>query len=126
MQSHPSMSELVEAVKLFIDETAAPGLTGHGKFHARVASNVLAIVLRELEQANAAETAEASGLMNLLGTEDNSVDTLRRDLCDRISSGTVSKDTPGLIEHLKTTAIAQLKIDQPRYSGLKSTTEITE
>ena len=125
MQTHPSMSELVEAVKLFIDETAAPGLTGHDKFHARVASNVLAIVLRELEQGNAAETAETSGLINLLGKED-SVGSLRRHLCEEISSGDTTKDTPGLLEHLKTTAIAQLKIDQPNYSGLKPITETDE
>ena len=46
----PSMRELVDAVREFLETRAMPELKGHTAFHARVAANALAIVARELEQ----------------------------------------------------------------------------
>jgi hypothetical protein len=121
MHDAPSPSELVAAVKSFIDDAAAPQLTGHAAFHARVASNVLATLMRELEQRPAAEAAEAQGLRSLLDAPDNSdLATMNRDLCARIRDGQFDYATPGLFKHLKTTTISQLAIDQPNYSGLKA------
>lgn len=122
MHDQPSVPELLEAVKSFIDETAAPNLKGHAAFHARVASNALATVLRELEQRPGAEAQERAGLTDLLDAEDNhqSTDQLNRELSAHIRSGKMTVDTPGLIEHLKRTTMAQVEIDQPRYSGLKT------
>lgn len=120
MHDAPSPSELIAAVKTFIDEAAAPQLTGHAAFHARVASNVLATLLRELEQRPAAEHAEAGRLRKILGAAtDATVRDMNRDLCERIRDGRMDAETPGLFEHLKTTTIDQLSIDQPNYSGLK-------
>ena len=59
MHDAPSAKELIEAVKSFIDKTAMVQLTGHAAFHARVASNALATVLRELEQRPEAEARRA-------------------------------------------------------------------
>jgi len=119
MHDAPSTAELVEAVKRFIDDTASPQLTGHAAFHARVASNVLATILRELEQRPRAEQEEKTRLLALLNVEpDTPLDTLKRDLCERIRKGDMDLSTTGLLEHLKTTTIAQLSVDQPRYSGL--------
>ena len=119
MHDAPSTAELVEAVKRFIDEAAAPQLTGHAAFHARVASNVLATVLRELEQRPAAETEEKARLVALLDADQGAtLETLNRDLCEHIRSGAMDLSTAGLLDHLKTTTIAQLSIDQPQYSGL--------
>ena len=121
MHDAPSPSELIAAVKSFIDDTAAPQLTGHAAFHARVASNVLATLLRELEQRPAAETDEAARLRAILQAgPDASAEAMNRDLCARIRSGEMDAATPGLFAHLKTTTIAQLSIDQPNYSGLKA------
>jgi hypothetical protein len=119
MHDAPSTAELVEAVKRFVDDTAAPQLTGHAAFHARVASNVLATILRELEQRPAAEAEEKARLIDLLDADPGtSLDTLNRILCERIQDGSMNLSTDGLLEHLKTTTIAQLSVDQPRYSGL--------
>ncbi|MEZ5984541.1 MAG: DUF6285 domain-containing protein [Hyphomonas sp.] len=119
MHDAPSTAELVEAVKRFIDDTASPQLTGHASFHARVASNVLATILRELEQRPQAEQEEKTRLLALLNAEpDTPLDTLNRELCERIRKGDMDLSTTGLLEHLKTTTIAQLSVDQPRYSGL--------
>ncbi|MEM6411904.1 MAG: DUF6285 domain-containing protein [Pseudomonadota bacterium] len=120
MHKHPSLAELVDAVKAFVDDTAAPNLTGHAAFHARVASNVLATIQRELYQGPTAEEDEKARLLLLTkATETESLDTLNRSLCRSIRVGEMTPATPGLIDHLKSTAIAQLNIDQPRYSGAR-------
>lgn len=127
MHTHPSLGELVEAVKHFVDNAAVPGLTGIGKFHARIASNVLATVLRELEQsedANATETKRLAALLEASTGESSA--TLNRRLCEEIAAGAIGPKTPGLLVHLKSTAIAQLSIDQPNYSGLKTALEASE
>lgn len=119
MHDAPSTAELVESVKRFIEETAAPQLSGHAAFHARVASNVLATVLRELAERPDAEAGERSRLVALLDADETAtLDTLNRDLCEQIRSGAMDLSTPGLLDHLKTTTIAQLSVDQPKYSGL--------
>lgn len=121
MHDQPSVLELVSAVKSFIDETAGPQLTGHAAFHARVASNALATVLRDLEQRPDAEAQERQGLVDLLGaSEDQTTADLNRSLSERIQAGDITIDTPGLLDHLKRTVMAQVEIDQPRYSGLKA------
>jgi hypothetical protein len=120
MHDAPSARELIEAVKAFIDQTAAPQLTGHAAFHARVASNALATVLRELEIRPAAEAAEVTRLQALLASTQNDPDLLNRQLCAQIQAGRVDLTTPGLLIHLKSTTIAQLSVDQPGYSGLRT------
>ena len=119
MHDAPSQSEMIAAVKSFIDQTALPSLKGHAAFHARVASNVLATVLRELEHRPAAESCERQRLVALLNADDTApVDRLNRDLCEKLRNGELDLSSPGLLSHLKTTTIDQLSIDQPGYSGL--------
>lgn len=120
MHDGPSAKELIEAVKAFIDKSAAPQLTGHAAFHARVASNALATVLRELEIRPAAEAAEKLRLEALLGTTGASANELNQKLCEAIRNGSMDLSTNGLLPHLKSTTIDQLSVDQPGYSGLKS------
>ena len=120
MHDQPSVVELVSAVKCFIDGTAGPQLTGHAAFHARVASNALATVLRDLEQRPKANLEERQGLIELLGaSDDETTQELNQKLSALIRSGDMTAETPGLLAHLKTTTMAQVEIDQPRYSGLK-------
>jgi hypothetical protein len=120
MHDGPSAKELIEAVKNFIDKSAAPQLTGHAAFHARVASNALATVLRELEIRPAAEADEKARLEKLLGTTGESANQLNALLCEAIRTGRMDLSTEGLLPHLKSTTIAQLSVDQPGYSGLKT------
>jgi len=122
MHNDPSLKELLMAVKGFLDGDAMAELSGHGRFHARVASNVMATALRELEQRPAAETEETTRLVSLLGTSENNLDlaALNKALISKIRSGELDESSTDLLTHLKATAIAQLNIDQPRYSGLKS------
>ncbi|KCZ50751.1 DUF6285 domain-containing protein [Hyphomonas pacifica] len=121
MHDAPSQKEMIQAVKAFIDNTAMPSLKGHAAFHARVASNVLATVLREMDIRPEAESEEVQRLTELLGTEPGqSAVALNKLLCEQIRSGEMSLTRPGLLSHLKTTTIAQLSVDQPGYSGLKT------
>ncbi|MEO1552744.1 MAG: DUF6285 domain-containing protein [Pseudomonadota bacterium] len=121
MHDHPSVAELVQAVKNFIDDTAAPNLSGHAAFHARVASNALATILRDIELRPQSEASERARLIALLGASgDVTVEDLNADLSSRIRAGEMTPDTSGLLAHLKATTMAQVEIDQPRYSGLKT------
>jgi hypothetical protein len=120
MHDAPSAKELIEAVKSFLDKTAMVQLQGHAAFHARVASNALATVLREMEQRPAAEARERERLQTLLKSDEADVGKLNRQLCEEIQAGRVDLGTPGLLTHLKSTTIDQLSVDQPGYSGLRT------
>ena len=122
MQDQPTAAELVEAVAEFIRKHAMPQLQGHTAFHARVAANALDIVKRELEIAPAANAGEEARLKDLLG-RDGTLEELNRELCARIESGVVGLDTLGLTDHLWTTTLTKLAINQPNYSGYKRAVE---
>src|SRR2546427_10614234 len=67
MQDRPSVSELLDAVRAFLEEEVVPALDGPRQFHARVAANVLVIVGRELAGEEASLLAEWRRLAGLLG-----------------------------------------------------------
>jgi hypothetical protein len=49
LHGRPTASELVDAVREYLLTSVLPTTSGQVAFHARVAANALAIVLRELE-----------------------------------------------------------------------------
>jgi hypothetical protein len=118
MLGEPSAKQLVEAAAGFLEKTAAPQLSGHAAFHARVAINVLQTVARELELGPAASAAEHARLVSLLG-KDGELDNLRRCLCAQIRTGAFNADTPELLDHLLATAADRVAIEQPNYGSLK-------
>lgn len=122
MREQPSKAELLRAVIDFIREQAIPELSGQTAFHARVASNALDIVLREIELAPATDAAELKRLRALLGG-DGDLDELNWELCRRIGRGEFTLDTPGLSDHLRAVALGKLAIDQPGYSTYRRIVE---
>ena len=118
MMDQPSILELVDAVRAFLEERAMPELKGHTAFHARVAANALGIVSRELTLGPGFAAAERKQLTDLLEL-DAPIDTLARELCRRIRSGEIDLQTPGLREYLVDATRNKVAIDQPHYSGLK-------
>jgi hypothetical protein len=118
MMDQPSMRELVEAVRHFLETKAMPELNGHTAFHARVAANALAIVARQLELGAQAEAEEIEGLRALTG-RDGSAEELNRALCQAIRTGELDILSPELQQHLERTTRAKIEIDQPNYSGLR-------
>ena len=121
MYDPPDMTELVTAVREFLEEQALPRLEGRTAFHARVAANALAIVERQLSLGPAAEAAEHARLCELLGrgAGEANLESLNRDLCKRIRDGQLGIHSPGLTEHLRRTTLDKLAVDQPRYSGYR-------
>jgi hypothetical protein len=114
----PSILELVDAVRAFLEQRAMPELKGHTAFHARVAANALGIISRELKLGPGFAADERERLVALLATE-APLGTLNRELCRRIREGDIGLETPGLKEHLIATTRNKVAVDQPHYSGFK-------
>jgi hypothetical protein len=114
----PSILELVNVVRDFIEKRAMPELKGHTAFHARVAANALGIVSRELSLGPVSLAEEKERLVALLG-RDGTLDELNRELCKRIREGAMGLETPGLAAHLEQTTRDKVAVDQPNYSGLR-------
>jgi hypothetical protein len=112
----------VAAVRDFLERTAMPQLSGHSAFHARVAANALAIVERELALSEQQNAAERERLRALLGS-DGPLEAQNRALCRAIRAGEITRDTPGLLDHLRETTLAKLAVDQPSYSGYRRAIE---
>ena len=115
----PTSAELVEAVQEFLDQRVRPQLEGHLAFHARVASNVLAIVKRQLElgpELNAAEQQRLAALLQQQGT----LEELNRELCRRIRDQELGLEHPELVDHLWKTTRGKLSLDNPKYKSLAS------
>jgi Domain of unknown function (DUF6285) len=67
MQDRPNVDELLEAVAGFLQDDVMPNTTGRLNFHARVASNVLQMLRRELALEEPALRREWDGLDSVLG-----------------------------------------------------------
>ncbi len=117
MMDQPSATEILTAVREFIEKHAMPELTGRTAFHARVAANAIAIIVRELDQGDRANVEAQLRLEQLLQRK-GSILELNRVLCRRLRTNELAIDDAGLSEHLMLTTLAKVAIDQPNYSGL--------
>lgn len=113
MITHPRTEELAESVRLWIDEIR-PTLDPRNAFLARVAANAMATIYRELTQGPAAEARAVEGMREVLGS-DGDFAALNVELCERIRSGELGVETPGLLPMLAAMARDQIAIDQPSY-----------
>ncbi|MDI4239436.1 DUF6285 domain-containing protein [Bradyrhizobium sp. Arg237L] len=118
MQDEPTPNELIKAVADFLRSEIAPAIKGHNSFKLRVGINALDLVTRQLSLAQAADAAEAARLKQLLKI-DGSLFDLNRVLSEKIASGDVDLQTPGLADHLWQTTMDKLAVDQPNYASYK-------
>ena len=118
MQDEPTPTELTRSVADFLRNDIAPMISGHQAFKLRVAINILDLVTRQLTLAEGSDAKEVERLRALLGT-DGSVLDLNRALADSIAKGEVDLASPGLAEHLWTTPMDKLAVDQPNYVSYK-------
>jgi hypothetical protein len=125
MQDRPSIAELLDAVRGFLEHDAIEALDGTAKFHARVAVNVLAIALRELELEPAQLQAEWQRLDALLGSAPAPADrgALRdaigarsEELCERIRRGDADGGAfrDAVLAHARATVREKLAIVNPK------------
>jgi hypothetical protein len=118
MQDEPTPTELIKAVADFLRTEITPAIKGHNAFKLRVGINALDLVTRQLALEGPADAGEAVRLKHLLGI-DGSLTELNRALAEKIASGEVDLNTPGLKEHLWQTTMDKLAVDQPNYGSYK-------
>ncbi|MBI1359154.1 MAG: phosphotransferase [Alphaproteobacteria bacterium] len=112
----PRTAELLTAVRDFLARDLVASVEGRNAFLARVAANSVDTVLRELSLGADAVARERLMLSQLLG-EPGEAAALRQRLCEQIRQGLMPLDAPGLHDYLRTSVLAQVLIDQPRYPG---------
>jgi hypothetical protein len=133
VQDRPTVNELLEAVRAFLDEEVVPVLDGPRQFHARVAANVLAIVGRELAGEEASLLAEWQRLARLLGGDAGApparLETLRdavrertQALAERIRRGEADAGPfrTAARAHVRATVEEKLRVANPRFLGPKA------
>jgi len=114
--NRPSATELMGAIREHLDEELRPKLSGKEAYDIRVASNLLAILQRELELGPGATARARTRLTNLLVLQ-ASLDELNSVLSDRIRQQQLQPGNENLLAHLRQTALDKLSIDNPRYSA---------
>jgi hypothetical protein len=129
VQDRPTVHELLEAVRHFVETDVVPALDGPRQFHARVAANVLAIVGRELAGEEAQLGDEWRRLATLLGrdpTPPPGLDALRtavRDatavLAERIRRGDADAGpfADAVRAYVRATVVEKLAVANPRFAG---------
>jgi hypothetical protein len=119
MQDRPTYDELLAAVEHFLDTEIVPNVPGARGFHARVASNAIRIVRRELEMEDGQLAAEWAGLDVLLGEvqRPESRAALRTELrsrndalCARIRAGDADEGSFAEDVHTHTRAVITEKL----------------
>ena len=117
MQDHPTPDELLDAVASLLREQVMPAAAGTPlAYHARVAANALDIVRRQIALAPAAQQREQAALAALLAADAaTDVAQLNHALCERIASGAMTLETPGLTDVLWQITLDKLAVDQPTY-----------
>lgn len=127
MGDRPTKLELLEAVRRFLDEDLAGELEGVRRFHARVASNALAIVARELEHEAEAWPVLYARLAALLGHDepapaelpalDAAIDALEYELGERIRSGDADRGPfrAEVLAYLRESVRERLRMANPGY-----------
>ena len=129
MQDRPNVTELLAAVRAFLEADVVPNMSGRRRFHALVAANVLAIAERELIRDEERVLDEWRSLARLLDvTVDppprlellkSGVRELTEQLAERIRAG--DADAGDFAErvraHLRVTVLDKLRIAYPKYLG---------
>jgi Domain of unknown function (DUF6285) len=106
----PTMPELVEAVREFLERDVMAATEGQVNFHTRVAVNVLRMVERELAVGEEQERAHRERLARLgVGSE--------RELADAVRRGDFDDRRDELVAALRETVADKLRVANPRYLG---------
>jgi hypothetical protein len=129
MQDRPNATELLGAVRAFLETEVVPQLGGRRRFHALVAVNVLAIVERELRREEERVLDEWRGLARLLDVTVDPpprLDLLKagvRELDDQLTERIRAGDADAgefadrARAHLRAVVLDKLRIANPKFLG---------
>ncbi len=118
----PRVDELLVSVRDFLRDDVMAETSGRTNFMARVASNSLDIVLRDVALGTEVRAAEKASLEKLLG-QTGSLGDLRWQLVHALRGGDMPLDSAELQAHLRNAVVNQIAIDQPKYTGFKQALE---
>jgi Domain of unknown function (DUF6285) len=114
VQDRPTAEELVIAVREFLTNDVMPATEGRVRFHARVATNVLGMVERELSIGAALTDAERRRAIALLG-HDGDVAELEHEVAAGIRGGAFDDRLDDVGAHVRATVREKLLIANPSY-----------
>ena len=115
--SDVTISELLEAVKGFLMDSAMPALSGRDQFNARVAANVLGIIDREQQLGPELAALDAAALQQWLPGDPGSV-TAPQQLSRALAAREIDADSD-FFEYLKQRQLLVAAINNPRYASRK-------
>jgi len=114
VQDRPTAEELVLAVREFLTHDVMPSTEGRVRFHARVATNVLGMVERELSIGPELLEAERDRAAAIL-EHDGDVRDLERELAEGIRTGAFDHRLDDVRLHVRATVRDKLLIANPSY-----------
>ena len=104
----PSVAQLVESVREWLERDVLAGTAGRLQFHARVAIKMLAMVERELSTGSV-QAAEHSERLAALGVADDN------ELAAAIRSGALDSRLDEVIDAVRASVTAKLEVANPGY-----------
>lgn len=104
----PTVEQIVQAVREWIERDLIPATSGRIQFHGRVAANMLGIVERELESGPAQREAHRRRL-EALGVESDAA------LADAIRSGALDERLGEVVEAVRSAVEDKLRVANPSY-----------
>jgi len=113
-QSFPDAKTLLVAATKYMEDELMPTLDGYHRFKVRVTINVLNTIRRELELREGQARAEHERLVAILGHAGD-LETMSRELAERIRAGDFSLDDERLRTHLKQSLSDALSIANPKW-----------
>ena len=126
MQDRPTVAEFLTAIEQLLETELMPHLTGSRQFYARVATNALRMVMRELEQEEVHLATEWAGLNALLPAAEPptaraalraAIHQRTEELCKRIRQGDadIGLYRDHVLTHVRQTVENKLRVSNPRW-----------
>jgi aminoglycoside phosphotransferase (APT) family kinase protein len=108
LYGRPTMAELVEATREWVDGDVREGTEGRLSFHARVATNALKMVEREIAMGPAHHSAHVAGLQQLGCSSE-------QELADRIEDGRLDDRVDEVRDVVARSVRSKLEVANPRW-----------
>lgn len=119
MQDRPTASELLEAVREFLERDVMTAVDGRVQFHTRVAINVLETVRRELELGTAHDADQRARLLAVFDTgadDDRTTADLERELAAALRANSLSPaQAEAAAQHVRASVREKLLVANPKY-----------